>query len=234
MARGCFVVDAETDRVRYDANAGSINWGTGFSACGWSKSTNSDGGYRPLIWGTFTNSDFFFFGHASAANVFRVEVNGTTVDGGTAVGIGVWFFWAVSVLENNVNGVVGRIWNNKFTLLDTEAASTTGWATGHTCNHIEVGTQGDFTFSRLGKYAQVRMWDGVLSEAEFDAEMRSTVPVKTSGIINACEDNPAVDTSGNADPWDSITSIVVTDLDWPPNYGLRRPMPLYYRTMGST
>ena len=219
MAKGCFVVNANTDRVRYDANAGSINWGTGFSACGWHKSTNSDAGFLPLLWGTMSNSDFFAWSHASSAGSFKADRNGGTPDAsGGGPGIDEWFFWAATVIENDANGVVGRVWDDTMTLFDTWVCSTVGWATGHTCNHIEVSTQGDFSSSKLGRTAQVRMWDGVLSEAEFALEMASTTPVKTSGLINACEDDPAVDVSGNADPWDSITSIDISSADFPPNY----------------
>lgn len=147
-------------------------------------------------------------GHSTEYNELTTDDDGTTLtfwdhENGAAITLGTltpgtWYFVAVSV------GPGGAL---KTYLSNTSGTLTKKTGTAAVLSHIEMSFIGasNFKFQEYinGAMTRARLWNGVLSDLEINAEFASAVPVRTSGLIGdwrltsaATEADVVVDSSG--------------------------------------
>lgn len=158
----------------------SASWATNYTFCGWVQ-LDALSGFRGIV----NHSPFQFAYNAGVPEYY----DGTAADAGSAnASTGVWYHVAVvragTSVKTYVNGVID---------IDTTANTINNTTT------VYLGTWEGTSDMLDGRMAYARLWTVALSEAEIDAEMPSTTPVRTANLwANWPLASDLNDTSGNA------------------------------------
>lgn len=221
---GSIAVNSTTDRIRRTAN---LPVSTNFSAGTWVKFTS-----LMATWATA------FELQQDGGNYVRAQLNSTDVifaDSGQlegnpkyAIAADQWYYLGVSCSGTAEGDFLVRLWNANGALLATSIGQTNNFTSAF---NMDFGNGVENTYQNA-KFAHGRVWDAVLSRAEFEKEMASATPVRTANLNTAFVDS-ITDISGNARDW--TLENVVWDVDTPTlPQNAPRPMSYYYRTLGVT
>jgi hypothetical protein len=200
----------------------------GLTVTAWIKVQDVISGFfRTFIWASMSSGRFVFLGTDGSA--YGAEFHDLYVQSpmfsGPATGyvivddvpdIGVWCGFALTFKQGDATSG-GRAYDENGTALGSYLTNVSGVTTNETTSYIEIGTQTDFGNEFHCKIAQGRVWNRILSQVEIEAELASSMPVSTTGLISAWENDPAIDVSGSGNPF-ATSNLTISTLDWPPNY----------------
>lgn len=122
-----------------------------------------------------------------------------------------WFY--VAMTSHATNGVRGYWYDASFNLVESKVASITPVGTKSPRSTVTMSHYSDTGRYVDGKCAYVRVWDAALTQSEIEAEMASSVIVRTANINTAFGKDSGTDVSGNSRDW-TLNSIT-TDADGP-------------------
>lgn len=135
----------------------------------------------------------------------------------TLPGTGAWYYVAMSC-GGTTHKAYWYTWNgSSYTLVDSTVLSISVGTLADPSDAIQV--LADSLDSRYidGKCCYVRVWDVELTQPEIQAELVSSVIVKTTGIntaLGACTDSSfANDVSGNGRNWTLGAGLTTSDFD---------------------
>lgn len=228
MTKGCAIVaNVSTAKIRLtEAIALSTN---GFTLTAWIKVTDpSHVTVAPLGFMTMRTAtggvavvDVVTDAGGYGARELRAESGDGTVTGWTdgpelfpPPTVNTWYGYAMNFKHGDAN-TCARVYNEAGVQLMEDLG--TGNSGVVNLDYVELGMHTAGPWYMGCKVAQGRVWSRMLSEAEVEAELASRLPVSTSSLVSAFEDNPTVDISGNSKPW-SIADVIISAGDWPPNY----------------
>jgi hypothetical protein len=218
---GSIVCDTSLCYIKRDANLPSSS---SYSMCGWFKPTTAIADYRWLMLLTAGSAPRHVFAWSSTLQV-RLESattgGGTDDDGTHSIVTNDWYFVAMSCAGTGATDLKGYMWTADGTLV--VSAETVGLAV--TPIFMSFGGS-DYNSNRhlAGLVGRGRVWDAVLSVADFEAEMFSESVVRStdfnSGFIDASTlgVSPQAsrtwslsDTSTSSDTPPVLTGCTITD-----------------------
>lgn len=149
--------------------------------------------------------------------VLRSDTGGGSVGWTTLPGTGAWYYLAMTADASNIKGY-WYTWNGSAATLVDSTVQSIGIGTQHTATSIDIMSDSNETGKYVdGKCCYLRVWDVALSQSEIEAEIPSSVIVKTANIntaLGACTSSSfANDVSGNGRNWTLGAGLTTSDFD---------------------
>jgi hypothetical protein len=210
------VISGEWNGIRRDANLPSAS---NFSAAGWvriSSITNI-----PAVNTIFCMSDAFEAARTQeiaihcqdSATDLKLRRNlNENLDFSADPSTNVWIYVAYSCAGTGTDQYKGYWWNANGTLGASLSTSTND--AGITPNVFVVGARQGASFN--GYFAYIRLWNRVLTQANFEAEMFSPTIVGATDINTAIGTDSYNDVSGNGRNWTNKGTTIDSSGDFEP------------------
>lgn len=199
----------------------------GFTACWWMKyATSVTNRNNPFtIYADASNCIYYQTSGASGTQLqYNLVGNGSNVLALTDLGVGNWYFIALSISGATVNNYYGALGSAELTLVQSFANS----AIWFTPTNMRLSQRPD-TFGRIdGTLANVKIWQASLTKAELEAERRVIRPRRLESlhawypIVDSGATARVRDFSGNRRDWLSNGSAITDEAMPPLTYDARR------------
>lgn len=161
----------------------SLPSSTNFSACGWARwDTGFDAGHGfnmlcDIANATSSASNWMEIGFRDSGATFALTTHAGNTAFGSNPALDVWFFWAMSCAGTGSTDFKGY-WSQA-----NSSTFNTAQRTGYSFTTAQVTLTNDtYTSWMDGRMAYVKMWDAVLTQAEFEAEKWRGLPARWANL----------------------------------------------------
>lgn len=222
------ICNSSTDYLFRQTSDGNMPPTTGHTIAGWFKRTADNNAYEVAIaiqtWNAADHWKSWMAVLPSVETGYEDHLALGNANGGavnpwptTLVALDTWYYLAM-VWDGDQHYLgYWYSWNgSSLTLIDSTVQSAISYV-NYTPTSLEIMADTDASRYLTGKCCYVRVWDAALTQAEIEAELVSSVIIRTTNINTAlgpCNSSSfANDVSGNGRNWTLGAGLTTSDFD---------------------
>jgi hypothetical protein len=188
------------------------------SFCAWYKLGTSNSGSWLFDFKRDTDDQWYMGIECESGGTLRISsghaASWPTENLGTRPNTNEWFFLTFTV-SGLTSPIINVSWYNKDGVFqDSAQLNLTGYTSSVMDALYAISVGSGYNAGTIVNISQARIWNAVLTQAEFEKEMRSSVPLRTANLYNAIAGSNT-DVSGNGNNW-NLVGAVTSSIEGPP------------------